>query len=100
MIQLLVIFILITYLSNIISHFRLLSLKDDSHFMGESSGLDKLIPHERRVMYFKIFISGIMFPVISKVDGSMEYRIKVLTNVFVGIFYSLLLLMVLLHQEI
>lgn len=74
-------------ISKIVLNYKYLSYREDSHYLHPIPLFDALIPHKRRVMYFKLFLSMILFPIVSKIDNEDAKNLKKYVNILVLSFY-------------
>lgn len=85
------------FFTKAILHYRFLSEKKDSFFIKPNTFLDSIVPLKRRVTYFKIYISSLMFPVLSKVGNSI-LRKKI--NIVVLSFYLIFMVWLFINSKI
>jgi hypothetical protein len=84
------------FFTKAILHYRLLSEKKDSFFIKPNTFLDNIVPLKRRVAYFKIYISSLMFPVLSKSGNSI---LKKKINIMVLSFYLTLIVWLFINMK-
>jgi len=80
--------LLVLFITKLVMHYKLMSYRKGTDFISTNNLLDSIMPFERRVLYMKIYLSSLMFPVLSKAENDF---LKKKINLMVVLFYIVLI---------